>query len=97
MIVEKLFRKFFGKSLRQTTRYEEDSGKKKATLEEMNKIINLPDGYLGKIERGERLPSALILYKLFVTCGISIDKLFNKMRAQIEMQEATEKKGHTPK
>lgn len=83
MIEEKLFRKVFGKNLRQT-RYEEISGRKKATIEEIANNSNLNNGHLGQIERGEKLPNVYTLYKLFVGKGISVDQLFTNIKRQTD-------------
>ncbi|EKN68625.1 hypothetical protein M670_03577 [Schinkia azotoformans MEV2011] len=89
MLRRKLFRNLFGKTLRQK-RYE--GSKKKLTLSEFVSKTDLDDSYIGKIERGEKLPDALTLYKIFVGRGISIDQLFNDMKPQFEMLVKLEKR-----
>lgn len=80
-----VFRKTFGMQLR-LRRHESI---KKATIAEYANLAKLDDKYLGKIERGERLPSAHILYNMFHGLGISIDEIFNEMKVQLEMPEET--------
>lgn len=89
MEAKELFQKALGKILRQQ-RYLE--GIKKETLEQLSSKTDIPDNYLGKIERGEKPANAHMLYKMFVKCGISIDQLFNELNRQLEMQEKTGKK-----
>ena len=89
-----LFKKNFGETLKLGVRF---TGSKKLTLAEIAELTNLDDDYLGKIERGEKLPSVHILFKIFVGLGISIDKLFTEIKLQIDGHEDAGKRGKKPK
>jgi transcriptional regulator with XRE-family HTH domain len=46
------------------------------TLQELGKISNVSSSHLGRIERGERFPSARILRKIAKPLGFDEDELF---------------------
>lgn len=78
-----VFRKTFGMQLR-LMRHDSSN---KSTIAEYANLAKLDDKYLRKIERGERLPSAHILYNMFHGLGISIDELFKEIKVQLELSE----------
>lgn len=78
-----VFMKTFGMQLR----LKRHNSSKKSTIAEFANLAKLDDKYLGKIERGERLPSAQILYNMFHGLGISIDELFKEVKVKLEIPE----------
>jgi transcriptional regulator with XRE-family HTH domain len=72
-----LFKEVLGKYLK-LKRYMKD-----LTLEELAELTNLDDKHIGKIERGEKLPSSHTLYKLSISLNISIDALFLEVTEEL--------------
>ncbi len=75
------FKIVFGENLRQK-RLEMDQ---KVTIKKAASLTNLNEDYLGRIERGEKLPSVHTIFQLFIGLGISIDEIFTEVYMQIEI------------
>lgn len=62
--------KAFGKNIRNIRL------SKNLTQEQLAEMSSINDKYLGEIERGEKNPTAIIVYKLSRSLGISVCELF---------------------
>ncbi|HHY74240.1 MAG TPA: helix-turn-helix transcriptional regulator [Bacillus bacterium] len=79
MVDKHLFKKAIGKQIR-LIRLEHNK-----TLEQLGESSNLDPNNLGKIERGEKIPSTQTLFKLYSSMNISIDRLFKAVKRELEM------------
>jgi transcriptional regulator with XRE-family HTH domain len=66
---DRLFLKTFGKNLK------EHRLKKGLTQEQLGELAKVNYKYIGEIERGEKNPSAIILYKLSKALGVSVAEI----------------------
>ena len=67
---KKLLLKNIGNNLKK------QRGQGRLTQEQLGERANVNYKYIGEIERGEKNPTAVILYKLTRALGISVEALF---------------------
>lgn len=67
------FEQLLGKYLRRIRMQQRNS------LEEVAEMADLSATHLGRIERGEKLPSTYTLYKLKIALNFSVDQMFNEI------------------
>ncbi|MEI5909137.1 helix-turn-helix transcriptional regulator [Bacillus spongiae] len=75
------FLQAFGRELR-LVRLE-----KGLTLEELGERARLDDKHLGRVERGEKLPSILTVYQLYLATGMSVDTVFKRLKDNGDIQD----------
>ncbi|MDX8363777.1 helix-turn-helix transcriptional regulator [Cytobacillus sp. IB215665] len=75
-------REIFGKAVGKYVRLRRFS--KKLTLEDLAEITDLDDKNLGKIERGEKIPTTFTLYKLHKGLDMSVDSLFEQVTEELK-------------
>ncbi|MDX8361153.1 MULTISPECIES: helix-turn-helix transcriptional regulator [Bacillaceae] len=75
-------RENFGKAVGKYVRLRRFS--KELTLEDLAEITDLDDKNLGKIERGEKIPTTFTLYKLHKGLDMSVDRLFEHVTAELK-------------
>lgn len=73
-----LFSRILGKHLRLQRNMKE------LTLEKLAERTNIDDKHLGKIERGEKMPSSYTLFKLYNGLDIKVDVLFHKIQKDMD-------------
>ena len=66
---ERALLKIFGRNL------NDQRLKKGLTQEQLGELANVNYKYIGEIERGEKNPTAIILYKLSQALGISVSEI----------------------
>jgi transcriptional regulator with XRE-family HTH domain len=66
---ERALLKIFGRNLKGQRL------KKGLTQEHLGELANVNYKYIGEIERGEKNPSAIILYKLSKALGVSVEEI----------------------
>lgn len=57
------------------------------TLEEIAGDIGMDDKHLGRIERGEKHPKAITLYKLSRRLQFSVDALFDEIQKELDLKK----------
>ncbi|SDJ97533.1 helix-turn-helix domain-containing protein [Sediminibacillus albus] len=83
---EKLvFKKSFGKCLRQKRT------ESKLTLQQLGLKADLDDNYIGKIERGQKIPSVYIFTKLSESLDLNLQYFLHEVKEEMESELSSKK------